>query len=83
MRVLLLPPSPPSRWDYALDQRDAEIAELKGRLVEAEHRAKQAADKAAEDAAAAASELQVWCEGGRRARGHSQAGAAIGGCCHR
>lgn len=47
------------RWDYALEERDIEIADLKRRLVEAEHRAKEAAAKAAEELRAANSELQV------------------------
>lgn len=47
------------RWDYAADERDCEIADLKRMLVEAEHKAKQATDSAAEDVAAANSELQV------------------------
>lgn len=47
------------RWDYAQDERDTEIAELKKRLVEAEHKAKEAAGKAADELKVLASDLQV------------------------
>ena len=47
------------RWDYAQDERDTEIAELKRRLVEAEHKAKEAATKAAEELQALTTEVQV------------------------
>lgn len=47
------------RWDYAIEERDAEIDELKRRLVEAEHRAKEAANKAAEELRVMNAELQV------------------------
>jgi hypothetical protein len=42
-----------------MDERDTEIAGLKRRLVEAQHKAKAAADKGAQDVATAAGELQV------------------------
>lgn len=47
------------RWDYAADERDTEIADLKRRLVEADKRSREAAAKAADDIKAASSELQV------------------------
>lgn len=47
------------RWDYAIEERDAEITELKRRLVEAEHKAREAASKAAEELRVMGAELQV------------------------
>lgn len=47
------------RWDYAIEERDAEITELKRRLVEAEHRAREAASKAAEELRVMGADLQV------------------------
>lgn len=47
------------RWDYAEDEREHEIADLKRRLVEAEHKAREAAARAAEELRAVHAELQV------------------------
>lgn len=47
------------RWDYAIKERDAEITELKRRLVDSEHRAREAASKAAEELRVMGADLQV------------------------
>lgn len=57
------------KWDYAQDERDNEIDELKKRLVEAEHKAKEAAGKAAEELKTLNNELQA-C---KRTLEHAQA----------
>jgi hypothetical protein len=58
------------RWDYALEERDTEIADLKRRLVEAEHKAREAASKAAEELRALHSELLVRRQEGGRESPH-------------
>jgi hypothetical protein len=63
--------SSPARWEYAIDERDAEICSLKQRLVEVERRSREAAQRAEADVKRLAAELQVgargpWGEGGGR-----------------
>lgn len=50
---------PCCRWDYAADERDTEIAELKKRLVEQDRKHKEMASKTAEDVKIMTVELQV------------------------